>query len=1037
MADRLSDLFNEFDGNTQSAVLEKPSQPLQPDRLSALFDKEFGVTQEAQQPISQAKPQLDTLVSDEEISQINAGTLPTMHERLGIDPPKGIDIAGDFKTIVQAAEIMTRPGTPEARVLEKEIPRRAELFAAKILSPVYGRIAHVFGLLDYKKFQQALDLEAEQLAGFGAATVPAAAEVTKLAVEWGVIYPMLFKGAGLVGETIKKIPQVRKGLQALEASGGIKALEKSSPRLLEAGKKLVGAATKGFTVGATTSGLESVGQGKTYDQWLVDMGKQGFFLAGVSGVFSLAQSRDVFNHVNKVRVGLNKAAVSRIGKRPLVNRGELANQELAKIDDVVSRYEAELLSGKVGIFGKELPNSKEVIKALGERGFYRGQKGATAKELRAIKGEKKFKTGQGRIAKGEELAKKAPGLEKLPPGPGEEARLVKVSKAAKRAAAIRPDTNQVTVVRSAEGDEIGVFSKGTNFSKIPKGAKVTTESLPDLKTPRATTPGSLEFAAEQVKEALTHEKKIDALIAEGERQIQEGQEPSPIEQLETQKQGKAPIKAEKPAVVEKQPITEAQKRGEKPEIERKPLEPKEVTAEKGQEGIKVFHGTDADFTNFEERFLGSANGTAPINKAGFSFTTDSDVAKTFGKNVIEAKIDIKNPFVIDAKKQDYSEFKDVLNEKLENIDKSKYDGIIIKNYKDTGVHGKTAIISDHHIPFNVKQIQIAQPPTAEGKKGVTDVKEKEAIFKKARVAKNKVVFKPVEQEGTVLEGAESKLAKVFGGKWSGRDKGYQFVKGKTQDFSDALELLRSGQIKNTDIPRLFGGKEDKGNVRRFKQKIKDILASPPIKKKPTTKAKPTVGKTKQPPVTPTQPFTATEKAKPVGLAKSVEAVAINKGLVKFFEEIPEFNTVNIKEQAALASKLINEDYEKAKRVALGTEVAPSGVIPEMVLAAVSNKAVRDGDVETLRDISVMSSLTREATIMGQRIRALGELGDQSPVKAIQGVVSAREKTFAKRKKRGLKSTRKAEVANVKESIRKARPKNGAKALSDFISSLQC
>ncbi len=119
---------------------------------------------------------------------------------------------------------------------------------------------------------------------------------------------------------------------------------------------------------------------------------------------------------------------------------------------------------------------------------------------------------------------------------------------------------------------------------------------------------------------------------------------------------------------------------------------------------KVFHGTDADFTNFKSKFLGSANGTAPINKLGFSFTTDSKVAKTFGKNLIEAKIDINKPFIIDAKGQDYSVFKDILNEQLSTLNKSKYDGIIIKNYKDAGIKGEP-IISDHYIPFNESQIK--------------------------------------------------------------------------------------------------------------------------------------------------------------------------------------------------------------------------------------------------------------------------------------------------------------------------------------------
>lgn len=130
---------------------------------------------------------------------------------------------------------------------------------------------------------------------------------------------------------------------------------------------------------------------------------------------------------------------------------------------------------------------------------------------------------------------------------------------------------------------------------------------------------------------------------------------------------------------------------------------------------KVFHGTDADFANFESKFLGSANGTAPINKTGFSFSSSPEVAKTFGKNTIEARVDIRNPFVIDAKGENYSTFKDKLNTQLKKVDRSKYDGIIIKNYADAGKYGDVAI-SDHYIPFSENQIKT--------KSQLTDIWEK-------------------------------------------------------------------------------------------------------------------------------------------------------------------------------------------------------------------------------------------------------------------------------------------------------------------------
>lgn len=118
----------------------------------------------------------------------------------------------------------------------------------------------------------------------------------------------------------------------------------------------------------------------------------------------------------------------------------------------------------------------------------------------------------------------------------------------------------------------------------------------------------------------------------------------------------------------------------------------------------VFHGTDADFKSFESKFLGSANGTAPINRTGFSFSSSPDVAHSFGDRVIEAKVDIKKPFVIDAKGENYSTFKETLNSALEKMDRTKYDGIIIRNYEDAGTK-RAGGVSDHYIPFSESQIK--------------------------------------------------------------------------------------------------------------------------------------------------------------------------------------------------------------------------------------------------------------------------------------------------------------------------------------------
>jgi hypothetical protein len=120
----------------------------------------------------------------------------------------------------------------------------------------------------------------------------------------------------------------------------------------------------------------------------------------------------------------------------------------------------------------------------------------------------------------------------------------------------------------------------------------------------------------------------------------------------------------------------------------------------------VYHGTDAQFDDFNLSHLGSANGTAPINMVGFNFTDSEEVARTFGKKIISAVVTMNNPYVIDAKGRSYSEFKHQLNAKLDRVNREKYDGVIIRNYGDAGKYGDDYIVSTHYIPFSADQIRV-------------------------------------------------------------------------------------------------------------------------------------------------------------------------------------------------------------------------------------------------------------------------------------------------------------------------------------------
>jgi len=121
-------------------------------------------------------------------------------------------------------------------------------------------------------------------------------------------------------------------------------------------------------------------------------------------------------------------------------------------------------------------------------------------------------------------------------------------------------------------------------------------------------------------------------------------------------------------------------------------------------GYIAYHGSDISFNVFDRKFLGSSRGNTPSNTAGFFFTDNIEVAKSFGKFLKKAKLDIKHPKIVDAKGKDYSEFKFKLNDILSSIDKSKYDGLIVKNYVDSMEDNPQS--STQYVIFNPEQIVI-------------------------------------------------------------------------------------------------------------------------------------------------------------------------------------------------------------------------------------------------------------------------------------------------------------------------------------------
>jgi len=182
-----------------------------------------------------------------------------------------------------------------------------------------------------------------------------------------------------------------------------------------------------------------------------------------------------------------------------------------------------------------------------------------------------------------------------------------------------------------------------------------------------------------------------------------------------------------------------------------------------------------------------------------------------------------------------------------------------------------------------------------------------------------------------------------------------------------------------------------------------------------------------------KPIPGTGEVKVRGLAQGVEVKALQSNLEANFGNLPEYRAVNMADQAKRAVDLIAKDGEYARSIAMGERAAPRGILPESVFTAIENKAIREGDVNTIRDLAD-SRLVSSATTMGQRIRALAERNPESPTGAIAEVVKARE--MAAEKKTGNISEAQEQVTtDIKDEIAKTKPK--VTDWNSFIDSLKC
>jgi len=174
-----------------------------------------------------------------------------------------------------------------------------------------------------------------------------------------------------------------------------------------------------------------------------------------------------------------------------------------------------------------------------------------------------------------------------------------------------------------------------------------------------------------------------------------------------------------------------------------------------------------------------------------------------------------------------------------------------------------------------------------------------------------------------------------------------------------------------------------------------------------------------------------EGGKVRGLSESVDESATRKGITKGISDLPTYEVRHAKD----VSDFIENNYEKAKSIALGELPEEGDIRAQELFTGLRIKAEMEGDVNTIRDLALNEKASAMATELGQRVQALDANDPDSPVSAVKDIKKTREAAVEGKLGKGrLKAEKKTEVVKIKKAM-----KESVKKLDweGFLASLEC
>lgn len=168
-----------------------------------------------------------------------------------------------------------------------------------------------------------------------------------------------------------------------------------------------------------------------------------------------------------------------------------------------------------------------------------------------------------------------------------------------------------------------------------------------------------------------------------------------------------------------------------------------------------------------------------------------------------------------------------------------------------------------------------------------------------------------------------------------------------------------------------------------------------------------------------------------GIAKSIEAKAIEQGLTKKFGKLAEFTPTTIKEQALKVSKLLNKDIEEVRKIIRGEKPLPDGIRGISLIDGVERYLQKNPNAEMAYELA-NSPLVSGASLSAQELTLARMREPDSFTAKIRELKKVRES-----KVRHLEAKKKVLKKSLKKEIQKTNLSKTELSWDRFLDKIIC